>query len=86
RELVEQIRQIRNIKEECLIKQHQIRQNNGSDCGIAVIAIMRRIIELKNQSWVERLKYGKFRMGDDLGGMDFSRERQSLREEYLAKK
>ncbi|CAG8566750.1 15605_t:CDS:1, partial [Racocetra fulgida] len=54
RELLEQIRGVRNIKEEYLSKyfvpKHGIRQNNGSDCGIAVIAIMRRIIELKNQS------------------------------------
>ncbi|CAG8465145.1 11364_t:CDS:1 [Cetraspora pellucida] len=54
KELVEQIRQVRNIKEDYLerylIKQHELRQNNGSDCGIAVIAIMRRIIKLKNQN------------------------------------
>ncbi|CAG8548193.1 12198_t:CDS:2 [Racocetra persica] len=53
RELLEQIRGVRGSKEEYLeerlIKQHGIRQGNGSDCGVAVIAIIRRIIELNNQ-------------------------------------
>ncbi|CFW93426.1 putative Sentrin-specific protease 8, exported [endosymbiont DhMRE of Dentiscutata heterogama] len=89
KELLEQIRQARDIKEEYLanylIKRHDLRQNNGYDCGVAVIAIMQRIIELKNQSWTERLKYGSWRCGDDLGGgVDLAGERKRLRGEYLA--
>ncbi|KLL05019.1 MAG: sentrin/sumo protease [Mycoplasmataceae bacterium RV_VA103A] len=88
KELLEQIRQVQNIKEEYLgrylVKKHGIRQNNGSDFGVAVIAIVRRVIELKfKQNWRERLKYGKFRMGDDLGRMDFRREQEELRRKYL---
>ncbi|KLL03575.1 MAG: hypothetical protein MRERV_37c001 [Mycoplasmataceae bacterium RV_VA103A] len=40
-------------------------------------------MELKNQSWADKLKYGSFRLGDDLGEMDFTKERQELRTRYL---
>ncbi|KLL04391.1 MAG: sentrin/sumo protease 8 [Mycoplasmataceae bacterium RV_VA103A] len=87
RELVEQIQAVRSIKEDYLrrylINKHDLRQNNGCDCGIATIAIMRRIMELKNQSWADKLKYGKFRVGDDLGEFYFEKEREELRKEYL---
>ncbi|KLL05387.1 MAG: hypothetical protein MRERV_1c062 [Mycoplasmataceae bacterium RV_VA103A] len=47
---------------------------------------MKRIVELKfKQSWRERLKYGKFRLGDDLGEVDFGREREELRERVFAR-
>lgn len=83
RELVEQI-QVRNVKEEYLIKKYEIRQKNGWECGVAIIAIMRRIIELSfKQSLGDRLKYGKFRLGDDLGEIDFGEERGYWRELYL---
>ncbi|KLL04077.1 MAG: sentrin/sumo protease [Mycoplasmataceae bacterium RV_VA103A] len=90
KELMEQIQVVRNIKEDYLAKylinKHDIRQNNGSDCGVAVIAIMRRVIELKfKQSLRDKLKYGSFRMGDDLGEVDFKKEREKLRKKYLAK-
>jgi hypothetical protein len=32
--------------QECLFHKHDISQNNGYDCGIAVIAITKRIIRL----------------------------------------
>ncbi|CAG8733712.1 9505_t:CDS:2, partial [Cetraspora pellucida] len=54
-ELLEQIRQVRNVGEEYLgrylIKQHELRQDNGSDWGI-----------------------------------DFKKEREELRKEYLAER
>ncbi|CAG8707809.1 38911_t:CDS:2, partial [Gigaspora margarita] len=58
--------------QQLLNKQHNIPQNNGYDCGVAVIAIIRKIIELSADN------------RDDLGEMDFKQERQELRERYLA--
>ncbi|CAG8531470.1 5439_t:CDS:2, partial [Cetraspora pellucida] len=89
RELVGQIQAVRNVKEDYLgkylIKKYELRQNNGWECGVAVIAIMKRIMELKfKQSLGDRLKYGSFRCGDDLGGFVFGEERKKLRQKYLA--
>ena len=47
RELLENILQTKEIElEESLVAKNDIRQGNGWDCGIAVIAITRRIREL----------------------------------------
>ena len=66
-----------------LVKKHDIRQENGYDCGIGVIAIIGRIRELWNQSWLEWVKYGSFKLENDLGKFNFPEEREELRERYL---
>ncbi|CAG8820987.1 41255_t:CDS:2 [Gigaspora margarita] len=51
KELLQQIRPENEIDlEKCLIKKHDIRQNNGADCGVAVIGTIRRIRELTTDS------------------------------------
>ncbi|KLL04718.1 MAG: hypothetical protein MRERV_13c006 [Mycoplasmataceae bacterium RV_VA103A] len=52
---------------------HKIRQNNGWECGVAILAIIRRIKE----------KYGGDMNNTELGGLDFAKEREKLREKYL---
>lgn len=56
-----------------LIPCHNIHQNNGYDCGIAVISIIKRI----------SVKYGDDMESIRLGKFDFKQERQELREKYL---
>ncbi|CAG8821254.1 1130_t:CDS:2 [Gigaspora margarita] len=51
KELLQQIHQTNSPNlDKSLIKRHDIRQGNGWDCGVAVIAIMRRIIELSTDN------------------------------------
>jgi len=54
---------------------HDLRQGNSADCGIAVIALIKRISE-KYQGDMENIELGVF---------DFKNERKILREEYLTK-
>lgn len=56
-----------------LIKKHNIRQNNSYDCGVAVLALIRR----------NREKYWSDIKNIELGEFDFAKERKRLREEYL---
>lgn len=58
------------------LARHKIKQNNGYDCGVATIAIIRRIREKYNES-MENIELGKF---------DFKQERKELRKQYLKDK
>ncbi|CAG8639445.1 4072_t:CDS:2 [Cetraspora pellucida] len=84
KELLSQIHQTNHPDlEQYLLKRHAIKQGNGWDCRVAVIGIMRRIRELKfKQSLVDKLKYRRFRVGDDIGE---EVQRQESRTEYLTK-
>ncbi|CAG8467899.1 19082_t:CDS:2, partial [Racocetra fulgida] len=55
------------------LARHKIRQNNGSDCGVAVIAIIERI----------RDKYNGEMGSIELGKFDFKQERKKIRRQYL---
>ncbi|CAG8441212.1 9181_t:CDS:2 [Cetraspora pellucida] len=51
----------------------EVRQNNGWECGVAVIAIIKRIRE----------KYNDSMKNIELGGFGFKQEREKLRKAYL---
>ena len=55
------------------LARHKIRQNNGFDCGVAVVALIKRIRE-RYEGEIKNVQLGKF---------DFQQERKRLRNEYL---
>jgi len=59
-----------------LIPQHDIHQGNGYDCGVAVIALVVRIME----------KYDGSLNSIELGEFDFGKVREEMRMKYLNKK
>jgi len=71
---LQQIHQTNNpCLKQHLVKRHNIKQGNGYDCGIAVIALIKRI----------RKKYQGDMENIELEGFDFKKERKELRKEYL---
>jgi hypothetical protein len=58
------------------LARHKIRQNNGYDCGVAVIAIIERIRD-KYTGRMENIELGRF---------NFEEERKGLRKKYLKDK
>jgi Ulp1 family protease len=68
KELLQQIHQTNNPDlKQYLVKRHDLKQGNGWDCGIAVIALIKRISE-KYQGDMENIEL---------------RQREELRKEYL---
>jgi hypothetical protein len=57
-----------------LFANYSIKQNNGYDCGVAVISFIKRIQE-RYQGSMDTIK---------LGGFDFEQDRKHLRDEYLS--
>jgi Ulp1 family protease len=83
KELLQKIHSLNIELDKYLVKQHDIKQGNGYDCGVAVVAITKRIRELWKQGWWDWISSRKFKLGDELGEFDFGEERRKLREEYL---
>lgn len=73
-ELLKEMKIPRHEWDKHFLARHKIRQNNGWECGICVCGIMRRVRE-KYQGNLTKIELGKF---------DFGKEREELREKYLA--
>ncbi|CAG8494997.1 25212_t:CDS:1, partial [Racocetra persica] len=74
RELLSQIHSTDNLNlKQFLVKRQEVRQNNGWECGIAIIATMKRIRE----------KYSGSIKDIELGEFDFKKVREELRMKYL---
>ncbi|KLL05255.1 MAG: hypothetical protein MRERV_3c079 [Mycoplasmataceae bacterium RV_VA103A] len=72
-ELLKELEVPNHLTGQHFLARHKISQNNGSDCGVAVIAIIRRIRE----------KYSGEMKGIELGKFDFKQERKKIRRQYL---
>ncbi|CAG8478873.1 5435_t:CDS:1, partial [Cetraspora pellucida] len=72
KELLRQIHST-SVLNQFLIKRYEIRQNNSYDCGVAVIALIKRIKE----------KYAEDLENIQLGRFELKKERERLREKYL---
>ncbi|CAG8805326.1 9179_t:CDS:1 [Racocetra persica] len=55
------------------IAKHKIKQNNGWECGLCVVGIMKRVRE----------KYSGSMENIELGEFSFEKEREELKEKYL---
>jgi Ulp1 family protease len=75
KELLEQLHQTNSPDlDKYLIPCHEIKQNNGYDCGVAVISLIKRIRE-RYRGDLRKIELGEF---------DFKNDRRKLRKKYLA--
>ncbi|CAG8556596.1 20009_t:CDS:1, partial [Racocetra fulgida] len=72
-ELLKELEVPNHLTGQHFLARHKIRQNNGWECGVAVIAIMRRIRK-GYKGDLENIQLGEF---------DFRKERKELRKKYL---